>query len=251
MIFNHIGGRNEFFALVPYVLFVPFLLLGSQSSAHKPTLADPTQVSVSNSPNDTIEPTDNGQSSPVVVSPNGRYVAVYLNRGTASHVDSESDELDYDTPGYVYVLDRQTLTATLLDPFWRSASMKWSPEGGRLAFNDHEGSNSIRCYVYSFSVEDDKLTYRQTDVSDLFMNMGQSKVLRRMIHQYVFGTRWVDDNTLIIEVSGHAAPDHHEPDWIEWHFQFDLITETFTDVTDSESSRHTNERAHEPETESK
>lgn len=132
-----------------------------------------------------------------VLSPDGRHILI--------NVDSKTKEQTVSLEGNhaLYLQDLVTGDIQKLYSYDRRVDVLWSPSGTKLLINDYAESDFSKAIV--FFAYDNK---HRIDLEEEFMKqMPNNETIFGNHHVYIIGTKWLDENELLIKVYGYGDVD--------------------------------------------
>lgn len=104
----------------------------------------------------------------------------------------------------------------ILDTFWRSAEVSWSPSGEELFVNDFVGSNVAECLIITPSGKGTKIR----SVTRILSRAHIPEVSEHLKgdHVYITCSNWVSPTQIHVEMHGDKFPEG----FFEHHFTYDL-----------------------------
>ncbi|MGC4014741.1 MAG: hypothetical protein QM755_09535 [Luteolibacter sp.] len=119
----------------------------------------------------------------------------------------------------------------------RQADVIFSPDSRYLVINDHEASNQSSLVIFK---RKDGLDYEKADdittAAWAFFCKKNQCGDTGFDHAYVDALLWLDEHTLLLDLSGHADSRNHTSGW---HCLYDLKTKSFSTSFDSGNRENT------------
>lgn len=90
----------------------------------------------------------------------------------------------------------------LLFKYYRHASVLWAPDGNKLVINDVPGSDFGN--IHLFKLDKDMSFKEDISIGQMVQEKVANTISDDVNHLYIEGTKWIDNNTVVLKVHGHG-----------------------------------------------
>src|SRR6266568_9103151 len=133
-----------------------------------------------------------------LLSPNGTSVV----RNTDA--DTQEEQIALGDNHALVLEDLRSGQRKMIYPYPRHVTVKWSPNGQRLAITDFDGSDHASCSI--FSVADERLINVEAAIMNEF---GSYHAELAASHLYFAASSWIDDKLLKVSATGYGLSNGH------------------------------------------